>query len=321
MKNNIFNNLWIVYKDTLPETTLKRVPRIEKSIQEFEDMGYDISTMNRAEAKEFGKLLSKDLSFSTAVAYCSILNKFLALCEEQTNTQYERIYSDMIPIRCDLYLTEDEFLTDVYGWANELTAEISKEKELTAEETTHISEHYYSAICLLTLAWYGLTYDEMSHLKLIDIDENDHTISIRRNDKPVIIHLSVKAFNAVYQYMKLTSITNYYKNPVVFNLPDSGYLFRLARNKKNEKDRYEPISAITLSAVRFKFCRGSNIKKQIELSGAFSTIEDRITTPANLCGRVRRYLGDNPISDNTIRNSWIIYLDELAKAEQKGKDA
>lgn len=321
MKNNIFTNLWVVYKDTLPETTLKRVPRIEKSIQEFEDMGYDISTMNRAEAKKFGKLLSKDLSYSTAVAYCSILNKFLALCEDKTNTQYERIYSDMIPIRCDLYLTEDEFLNDVYSWAKELTDEVSKERNLTAEETTHVAEHYYSAICLLTLAWYGLTYAEMSHIKFIDIDENDYTISIRRNDKPVIIWLSDKAFKAVDQYRKLTSITNYYKNPVVFNLPNSGYLFRLARNKKNEKELYEPISIITLAATRFKFCRGSNIKKQIELSGAFSTIEDRITTPANLCGRVRRYIGDNPISNNTIQNSWIIYLDELAKAEQKGKDA
>lgn len=318
MKNNIFTNLWVVYKDTLPDTTLKRVPRIEKSIQEFEDMGYDISTMNRAEAKEFGKLLSKDLSYSTAVAYCSILNKFLALCEEQTNTQYERIYSDMIPVRCGLYLTEDDFLNDVYSWAKELTDEISKEKNLTAEETTHIAEHYYSAICLLTLAWYGLTYEEMSHIKFIDIDENNHTISIKRNDKPVIIQLSVKAFNAVHQYMKLTSITYYYKNTVAFNLPDSGYLFRLARNKKNEKDLYDPVSVITLAAIRFKFCRGSNIKKQIELSGAFSTIEDRITTPANLCGRVHHYVGDNPIADSTIRNNWIIYLDELAKAEQKG---
>ena len=315
MKNNIFKNLWVVYKDTLPLITSKRIPRIEQCIEEFEAMGYDLSTMSRAEAKEFGKLLGKKLSYTSAVAYSSIINKFLNLCEERTNTTYEHIYSNMIPIRCDLYLTEDEFLDDVYEQAKNLVADSKGARNLEDNTCTNLYKTYYNVICLLVLLWYGLTYEEISNLKIADIQTADKTISIRRNTKPYIIQLSNRAFEAVNNYKTLTSITYNYRNPVTFVLPDSGYLFRYARNKKNTNELYTPVAVTNLTAIKFKFCRNSNIKKQIELSGAFRTIEERITTPHKLCERVHYYLGDTPVSDSTIKTQWIVYLDELSHTE------
>ena len=316
MKNNIFSNLWVVYKDTLPEVTLKRIPRIEQCIQEFEAMGYDLSTMDRAAAKEFGKLIGNKLAFTSAVAYCSVINKFLTLCEQHTGTQYEHVSSNMIPVRCDLYLTENEFLDDVHRRAGILVDSIKTEKHLDDDSAKHTAEHYYGAICLLVLTWYGLTYDEISNLKLTDINDEDKTIVLNRNDKLVIKQLSTRAFAAVARYKNLKAITSYYRNPVTFTLPKSGYLFRHARNSKDEAVLTSPVSVIALTAIKFKFCKDSNIKKNIELSGAFSTIEERLSMPTSLCERVHDYLGDMPVSDTTIRNNWIIYLDELGKAQE-----
>lgn len=63
----------------------------------------------------------------------------------------------------------------------------------------------------------------------------------------------------------------------------------------------DPMSLNLLSVMQHRFMKGSNIKKQIVLSGAFSTIPERTSEPVNLLERVHEYLGDEIISDINIK--------------------
>lgn len=93
MKNNNVTSLWNEYKNELNDAFKNKMPKIEKAIEKFEDEGYQIETMSRSESKKLSLYISDGVSYTTAVNYCCVLNKFLKIYEQKHNTKCEKVYA------------------------------------------------------------------------------------------------------------------------------------------------------------------------------------------------------------------------------------
>lgn len=304
MKNSNVTNLWNEYKENLSDISRKKLTRIEKSIEEFEEQGYQLETMSRQESKILSEILSKEISYSSTKNYCCMLNKFLRLYEEKYNVQCEKCYAQKYKSNENIYYSEDELIDDIENHVNKLVKEVTIQRNLNDTYIEQLIDSYLSPICLLILRWYGITLEELSFLKKTDIVGNK--IILPNREKTI----SDRALKYIEKYKEKTSITHFWRHPTTHNLPDVPYLFRREGIKRTD-DIDEPMTLNLLAVLQHRFMKDSEIKKQIGLSGAFSSIPERTSEPINLLERVHEYLGDEIISDINIKKGWIGYLEGL----------
>lgn len=304
MKNSNVTNLWIEYKDNLNDVLRKKLTRIEQSIEEFENQGYQLETMSRQEAKILSEILGKEISYASTKNYCAMLNNFLKFYEERFNVSCEKCYAPKYKANENIYYSEDELINDIELHVDNLVKEMLNQRNISDENIRQLIDSYLSPICLLILRWYGITIEELCNLKKTDIVGNKIILPNREKS------ISDRALEYIEKYKNKTETTHFWRYPITHNLPNTPYLFRREGVKKTE-DINEPMTLNLLAVLQHRFMKGSNIKKQIGLSGAFSTIPERTTEPINLCKRVHEYLGDENISDINIKKGWIGYLEGL----------
>jgi hypothetical protein len=321
MKNPVFAQRWETYVQTLSDVSKKRVTRLEKCIEEFESEGYDVSTMGRNEAILLVKKISDNLAYSSSVAYCSVYNAFVTNMENETGNQYERIYANKGLSRSQMYTSEDQFLDDVENRIDEMTLAAQKEKNLSDRFTEEYKAGLNYIAVYLILRFYGFTTQECVDLKMSDIYDDLRTIIITRDGKPAPKQFSERAWKHIYDYEHQTYVTHFWANQVRYNLPNTGYLFRVHRVKKNNADEMTPVTQMQLITAQYRLTKGSNIKKWLPLSGAFINYPKRISKPVDLCDFVHNYIGAEPIADVNINKNWVTFLDLLNQSSNKKEDA
>lgn len=304
MKNSNVTDLWIEYKENLSDVLQKKLTRIEQSINEFENQGYQLETMSRQEAKILSEILSKEISYASTKNYCCMINKFLRLYEEKYGVSCEKCYALKYKSNENIYYSEDELIDDIESHIDNLVNETLSQRNVSDNNIQQIRDSFLSAACLLMLRWYGMTLEEIRYLKKTDIIGNKIILPDREKS------INNRALEYIERYKNKTEITHFWRYPTTHNLPDTPYLFRRESVKKTD-DMNDPMSLNLLAVMQHRFMKGSNIKKQIVLSGAFSTIPERTSEPVNLLERVHEYLGDEIISDINIKKGWIGYLEGL----------
>lgn len=321
MKNQAFTKAWGTYVLTLSSIAQKRVTRIEKSITEFESRGFDVSKMERHEAQELASIIGDGIAYSSTVSYCAILNRFLKNMEEITGQQYENVYARKTISHCQMYASEDQFLDDVENRIEELAMQArnnpNRQQPLNDEFTEEFKTGLNYIAVFLILRFNGITIDECCNMKMDQIHDNENVIALMRNDKLVLKKFSDRAWKHILDYKHQNYIVHFWAHIVRDVLPTTGYLFRNQRSK--DKDiMQQPISSTLLTSAQYRLTKGSNIKKQLALSGAFISFPQRISEPNTLCQYVHDYLGDEPVADTNIKKYWLTFLDfERELKEQK----
>ena len=311
MKNPVFTKKWETYIQTLSDVAKKRVNRLNKCIEEFESEGYDVSTMGRSEATLLVKKLSDNLAYSSSVAYCSVYNSFITDMEKSTGEQYERLYANKALNRSQMYTSEDQFLNDIENRIEEMTLTARDDKKLSERFTEEYRNSLNYIAVYLILRFYGFTIQECVDIKMEDIHDDLQTIIINRNGKPDLKKFSDRAWKHIYDYEHQTYVVHFWANQVRYNLPDTGYLFRAHRVKKNGMDEMSPVTQMQLITAQYRLTKGTNIKKWLPLSGAFINYPKRISKPDDLCSFVHNFVGNEPIADVNIKKNWITFLDLL----------
>lgn len=305
MKTDVAN-LWNEYKNSLNDVLRKKLPRIERAIEEFESQGHELVNMSRQESKIISNILGDGISYSSSKNYCVMLNNFLRLYEERYNVCCEKCYAQKDKAIDELYYSEDELINDIEDHLDDIVKEIISKRNIDDSSIEQLKDSYLSQICILILRWYGITFEELCNLKKSDIVNNKIILPDREKS------ISDRALNYIEKYKNKKEITHFWVHPVTHSLPNTPYLFRREGVKKSD-DINEPMTLNLLAVAQHRFMKDSKIKKQIGLSGAFNTISERTSNPTNLLERVHDYLGNERISDINIKNGWVNYLDGLAQ--------
>lgn len=304
MKNDNMTALWNTYMKKKTPSVAQKLKKMESCIDEFENQGYDFSNMTRNDAKILSKIICENLSHTSALNYCSILNSFIREYEKNYSVTCEKVYADKNKKVNELYYSEDEFLDDVEKQINKLVSE--KLNGYNANMDAYRDEAINSVLsnaCVCILKWYGFTLNE---IRLIET-KNVINKSIKSGKK--YRKISDRAWEYIVRYKNMKYITYFWKGITKRNLPDTGYLFRKESAKKSDPIN-EPLTENGISVVLHRFLKNSDIKKQVALSGAFSTIEEKVSNPNNFIDRVKDYIGDDNIkTDIDIKKYWIMYLD------------
>lgn len=302
MKNSKVTNLWNEYKSTLSENTIRKTVKLEQSIEKFEQQGYQLEIMSRQESKILSKIIGENISYNSNRNYCCVLNGFLRLYEERYNTKCEKCYVQKIKSNENLYYSEDELIDDIEEHIADLVNELSTQRNISDDLINELEDSYLSPACMLILRWYGITIAEMCNIKKEDIIGNK--IILPNREKLI----SDRAIKYIERYKNKIAITHFWRYPINHNLPNVPYLFRREGIKKTD-DINEPLTLNLVAVSMHRFMKDSGIKKYISLSGAFYNIPEKTSDPINLVKRVHEYIGDEVMSDISIRKSWIGYIE------------
>lgn len=310
MKSEVFSKAFETYVLTLSAVNSKRIPRLRDSIEQFESQGYDLSKMTRSEAKELSTIICNGLSYTSAVSYCAVLNRFIKDVELQTKKQYEKVYATRGISSCQTYASEDQFLDDIENRIEQFTQEVKRDRGLNDEFTQEYRNGLNYIAVYLILRFHGITTDECVNIRMEDVNVENQIIILQRNGKPVLKKFGDRAWKHILDYYNQTYVVHFWAHIIRNPLPVTGYLFRNNRAKnKVDYNEPKPISKVLLSSAQYRLTKGSNIKKNLSLSGAFINNPSRISDDVNLCNFVHDYIGDEPMSDANIKKNWILFLD------------
>lgn len=193
----------------------------------------------------------------------------------------------------------------------QLVEQTTQNQQLTASEAEEYRKTWLNPIVFLILSFYGCTAEECRHIKMTDINESERTVTVYREDKPVVKQLSVYAFDYVSEYIHMTQCTHFWAHTVVQKLPETGYLFRRIRDSKSNSDI---VTVTMLTNAKHRFTSKSNIKRWLGLSGAFISFPERVWDTEELYKHVHNYLGNGVVADVNIRKHWHDFL----QLEQEG---
>lgn len=325
MKNKLFEKAFNTQVLTLSAVNQKRIPRLKKSVEMFESQGYDLSKMTRSEAKELSSIICDGLSYTSAVSYCAVLNRFIKDVEDQTGKQFEKVYATRSAVSCPTYASEDQFLDEVENQIEAFTSEMQRDRNLNDEFTQEYRNGLNYIAVYLILRFYGITADECVNIKMEDVSEENQIIILNRNGRPVLKKFSDRAWKHILDLKNQTYVVHFWAHIIRNPLPNTGYLFRNNRAKnKADYNEKKPISKVLLSSAQYRLTKGSNIKKNLSLSGAFISFPKRISDANDLLDYVHDYIGDEPISDASIKKNWLLFLDyenEMIKQAEMKKAA
>lgn len=312
MKNPDFNACWDTYVTTLSDVNKRRARPMRQAIEQFESNGFDVSTMTYYESLILVNMLAKTLTYSSLVCYCAVYNHFAKMMETVLDKSFQKLLPSKADNNHQLYASEEQFLLDIEQRLAELSERFKKTRSATDDEVKKYQESRLAAITNLILTFYGLSRDECRYLKMTDIDEKLRTITFLRNDIQITRQLSEDAFEYILKYKHLTGITHYFRQTVHYHMADTGYLFRNSRHTAHETDI---VSSDTLTSATYVFCKDSNIKRWIGLSGAFIRYAEQTLDPEGLRDFITDYLGERTCTKMNIKKRWNDFLEIKERAD------
>lgn len=305
MKNKEFELCWNTYTQSLSDIMKKRANSLKATIERFEANGFDISTMTYSESLILLNMLAEKLSYSSMVAYCAVFNSFLKTMTTVLNKSFQKLLPIHSTNNTQMYTSEYHFLSDIESRLTQLVEQTTQNQQLTASEAEEYRKTWLNPIVFLILSFYGCTVEECRHIKMTDIDEHNRTVTIYRNDQPVVKQLSEEAFEYVSEYMHMTQCIHFWAHTVAQKLPETGYLFRRIRDSKSDSDI---VTVAMLTSAKYQFTRKSKIKRWLGLSGAFISFPERVWDTEELYKHVHNYLGNGVVADVNIRKHWHDFL-------------
>lgn len=314
MKNPDFNACWNTYVTTLSDVNKRRARPMRQAIEQFESNGFDVSTMTYSESLILVNMLAKTLTYSSLVSYCAVYNRFVKMMETVLGKQFQKLLPSKADNNYQLYASEEQFLLDIEQRLAELSERFKETRSATDDEVKKYQESRLLAIVNMILTFYGLSRDECRYLKMTDIDEKLRTITFLRNDIQITRQLSEDAFEYILKYKHLTCITHYFRQTVRYHMANTGYLFRNSRHSVHETD---VVSSDTITGATYVFCKGSNIKRWIGLSGAFIRYAEQTLNPEGLRDFIIDYLGERTCAKMNIKKRWTDFLEirEMSETE------